>query len=244
MDGARFSSTSLYLGGRRALITMARRDLALVVDTDDVGALGKLLRDDDIEPPVANWATRHVQSGWTCLDAGAGYGFVTSLLGRLAWQGCVHAWEAEPRAFELLTLNVAANELLWIARPTRARAGALPGIAGDGAPTLTVDLYLEQQASARTLDLLRIGPRESPTGVLDGAASTLRNSPEPHVLLEWNPNELREAGHDSSAEINGLAARGYQPHVIDANGCDAPVGWAAISTGGRLQLRLSAASPR
>jgi hypothetical protein len=241
MDGARLGSTPLYLGERRALITIARRDLALVVDTDDVATLVKLLRDDDIDPAVANWATRHVRSGWTCLDVGAGWGFTTSLLGRLAWQGHVHAWEADRRSFELLIQNVAANELFWIVRPTRARAGALPAVAPDGTPTLTVDLYLEQQASMTTLDLLRIGPRESATAVLDGAASTLRSSTDPHVLLEWSPNELRDAGRDPSVEISGLAARDFQPHVIDADGRDAPVGWAAVSTGGRLQLWLRAA---
>lgn len=91
------------------------------------------IRDSHVwEPHVIAVLERVVQPGFVCLDVGANIGAITLPLARLASDGHVHAFEASPMAFEILTRNITSNGLTN-ATPVNA---AITNMSGD-----TVEIF-------------------------------------------------------------------------------------------------------
>ena len=109
--GGRFA---VYQGHNTALTRILNR-FKMYVDTTDLSLAPHLMMEGHWEPWITELFTESVRPGMTVVDIGANFGYFTILAGTgVGPTGKVYAFEADPRNFEILRLNLEVNGLLQI----------------------------------------------------------------------------------------------------------------------------------
>jgi len=192
------------------------------------------------EPAETRAVSAQVKPGFTIVDAGANFGWYTTLFSRLTGPGGqVHAFEPMPPAADVLETNCELNrcENVTINRCAlgeRAEAGVLfhtrgkacgdvslfPSSEASKLPyhceIITLDAYANRQGLSRC-DLIKCDVEGAELAVLRGATAILREH-RPSVLLEINPPALQRAGctgRDVLEELNRYGK--YIFHRVDAS---------------------------
>jgi len=227
--------SAVYLGRDRLLVELDQLDMVYICDSSDSEAVTRLLRCGEIAPAVSAYLQRNVGPTWTCVDIDAGPGYFASLLGKLASNGQVHAFESAPIMWALLAENIAANGLAATVVRRRAAIGrgaeycVGPGThVEDFAPTLTLDLHWRHGLGCAAIDLVRIGDRTLPSLAIAGAAEAMAANPLCHFLVRWDPAAIESLGHAPRFEAAQLVRALPRPAVLDTDGRLEPTDWRAI----------------
>jgi len=161
----------------------------------------------EYEPFVSKLVELLVVEGDTCIDAGANFGWFTTLMANLAGpSGSVHAFEPVPATFEELQQSVellkdpSSVELNKLAlsdaesetsitvfdgQPTGHASLAANGVSGTAVSckTIRLDLYLEQR-SIDSVQFLKADVEGAELGLLKGAEKLFKQAVPPAIIME------------------------------------------------------------
>lgn len=175
-----------------------------------------IIASGEYNEPLVNTFLTLIDHDSVCLDIGANLGLTSLLLSSLARKGRVYAFEPNPWTFEMLRVNLAANQFSNVSCHNLALSDA-PGqlsfrsnegmLAGSFAiregsflftndrfrdlitvEAISVDAFVEERKLDR-LDFLKIDVEGFELEVLAGCAKTLQRY-RPTVLVEFNSGTL------------------------------------------------------
>jgi FkbM family methyltransferase len=191
---------------------------------DDYDSLGFLTR--DYEPGTSEIISRLTVPGAVTVDVGAHIGFYTLLLSRRVGSGgTVHAFEPEAGNFQLLSRNIALNQIQNVVLENVAVSDAAGGASlavsdrnrgdhrlvrsGDAGTitvrTVTLDGYF---GGIRKPDLIKIDVQGAEWRVVAGMTGLLESAP-PIIVMEWTPDLIHASGGDSTAVLDELWRRNF-----------------------------------
>jgi FkbM family methyltransferase len=191
-----------------------------------------------------NALERLLQPGMTALDVGANLGEIAlHMAARVGPTGQVHAFEPVPAIFNRLEQHITRNRLENILHPhplalsdqtgqteiafadssadnqglasitnLTDKAGPLRTVI----PTRTLDDFVQRERINR-IDLIKIDIQGAEPRFLTGAQNTL-NRLRPQLLMEFSPDDLRQANLTSRNLAQQLASLGYEIHPLAKHG--------------------------
>jgi FkbM family methyltransferase len=190
------------------------------------------------EPELTALVRHRVQQGHVAIDAGANFGWFTTLLSRLVGEsGSVHAFEPVPATAAVLRENCRLNgcsnvvvnqcalgeqerEADIYSSPRRASGDAsfFPGGDNSMQPShcrvTSLDDYYEEYA-LRRCDFIKCDVEGAELMFLRGAAKVLESF-RPEVLIEINPAMLSRAGASGAEVLEQIQRRGdYLFEIVD-----------------------------
>lgn len=219
----------------------------LYFETDDAEGLG-LRNGAPFEPEVTAALKRLIEPGMTVLDIGANVGYFSACMSRLVGPtGVVHAFEPEPRNFELLQKNLAANKL--------GNVTCHPIALGDKAGTAHLHLSefsagmhrlydsfccgddlvevpvrrLESLFRPGEVSVIKIDVEGFEPFVLEGAATLIQHG-DLTIISEYCPPAMLEAGASPVKYVEQLREWGfglYDPF-------DHPLPWDVLAADARI----------
>jgi FkbM family methyltransferase len=196
-------------------------------------------RPDDLE---ISFLKSSLRGAATILDVGANFGVLTVLMGELAPNARIYAFEPHPQTFKALVRNVDANELSGRASLIQSAVGASNGavsfletaspatnrIADKDDRTLqvrltTIDTFCREHDLA-AIDFLKIDVEGAELDVLKGAAAIFEKKLVRRGMIEICPGNLKQFGTSvidlrNFFDIHGYDLRWYGPD----GGAGAPV---------------------
>lgn len=175
------------------------------------------------EPQTQAWLLKNVLHNWVCVDCGADVGYYTILLSRLAYTGCVHAFESW-MIIGMLKENLDANlrgyrhPKLWVMsvgnRTGRLTLDVCP-VRGEPVeerrlPFITLDAFFGNHGPRKLQqpDFIRFGTPELVYEALRGAEKLLASC-NPYVLFSLDRPALKTRGRTVGEVMTWLYARGY-----------------------------------
>ncbi|MFN6963429.1 MAG: FkbM family methyltransferase [Pyrinomonadaceae bacterium] len=194
----------------------------------------------EYEPAITALVRSLVRPGDVCIDAGANFGWYTTLLLRLVGdKGSVHAFEPIPATFDELEFNVALagspanvriNRLalsdaegevtfhLFAGEPTghaSMSSGGRSDTTAVSCRTTTLDRYLEESAVG-AVDFVKVDVEGAELLMLRGAEALFAQADPPIVVMEMALNTSRKFGCTPDDLIRFIRDRaGYSFYVID-----------------------------
>jgi FkbM family methyltransferase len=242
----RFHRPCTYVGDH-TLLTQTVFGHLIHLDTRDTSLLPSLVAYGYWETGVTRALLRVVRPGQRVIEVGANVGYYTLLFAaRVGPQGSVTAFDANPRAVELLRRTLAANGLALAARVVPMAVTDRPGrvtlhrlarqqgsssiyafgpddlaIWDDQATPLDVEatsLDAFFGGDAPPVDLVKIDAEGAEPAILAGMQRLLARSPHVRLVMELIPASLRRAGHDPRAFLASLERLGFRLRTIDRRG--------------------------
>jgi FkbM family methyltransferase len=211
------------------------------------GAAALIYFQGSSEPELANFIKAFLKPGMIFVDIGAHLGEYTVLAASIVGDsGHVHAFEASPDTFEILTRNVKFNGLRNVAtkpwavwnqdgfcefekapdpsvsalRPNHAaqrRGGSLIRVNA-----IMLDHYFGEPGMAKP-SLIKIDVEGAELQVLRGAAGLLSLSQPPTLVVEYGPRNTATFAYEAEEVCRFLRELGYQLYQFGENGL-VPVG--------------------
>ena len=191
-----------------------------------------------------NALERLLAPAMTALDVGANLGEIAlHMAARVAPTGQVHAFEPVPAVFARLQQHITRNHMENILHPHPIAlsdqtgqteiAFADPSADNQGLasitnltnkagplrttiPTLTLDDFVAQHPLQR-LDLIKIDIQGAEPRFLTGATKTLQRL-RPQLLMEFSPDDLKQAHLTSRDLAQQLHSLGYEIHPLTKHG--------------------------
>jgi FkbM family methyltransferase len=214
--------------------------LPLIGFADDLQITPSILMQRKWDEPTTRLLERIIKPGDRFLDIGANIGYFTIFGAALAGgTGHVHAFEPNPRTYEVLARNVRMNRFSHVCTLHQCALGERPG-------TATIHTFLRNQASSTlstlpdhllaewqerpvdvdvpltTLDsiftnrhdlfsCIKMDAEGSEAMIWAGGRRFFRDhiTDRTIVLLEWNPPALAGAGADPRALLATFASHGF-----------------------------------
>ena len=201
--------------------------------------------------------TRLIESilrpGMVFVDAGAHVGYYTLIAaGLVGPQGRVYAFEPDPANHEILVKNIEVNGYTNIT-PIRSALSNRPGTASLHITSLdtgrhslyrqniplkgqvevavtTLDTFLGTQGWPQ-VDLIKMDVEGAEQDVLDGMSEILEKTPQPKLVLEFNPSLLSKAGVGLSEFLDRFSSWG-----MDVQWVNEDQGLMRLNDGGRSAL--------
>lgn len=169
--------------------------------------------------------TTYVKPGMTCIDAGAHVGTETLWLSNKAgFHGRVHAYEANPRAFECLKYNCGGLKNVIINNVALGATHGTTGIVevtdnygmtftkGEG----TIPMIPIDSIGLVGLDFIKIDCEGAEPDILEGAMETIKKF-KPTMLIEVNIPALERNGYTVENILEKLRTLRYSFRNIYAN---------------------------
>jgi FkbM family methyltransferase len=224
--GALVNRLLASLDVERRLVVSARDGRKFSIDPRDPQYHMGLLHEGRFEPEATKVVTESVHAGDVAIDAGANYGWYTTLLSRLVGpDGSVHAFEAMPNTADVLRENCRMNECANVTinqcalgdRPGTTviydHAGRASGdaslfpIAGSQRRShvcemLTLDDYFRAHGVSRC-DFIKCDVEGAELLFLKGASRVLKTH-RPMILVEINPRVLQRSGTSGSEVLEEI----------------------------------------
>lgn len=238
----------VYIGRERLLIRTHRGQL-LICNAQDVQLTPELAAEGVWEPALTDFYIRNIAAGMTYLEIGANIGYFTVLASTLVGHtGRVHAFEPEPKAFSLLTLNCRTNhcsylcELIPLAVSNVNRACTLNSFqhnfGSSSLSELPEALLLEfgeqsvpQTVQCTTLDafyvnrdlvfdFVKIDAEGAEPLIFEGGKSFLSRCTHNATIfaVEYNPQAIKGLNREGTWFINELLGMGYFVWKMSPNG--------------------------
>jgi FkbM family methyltransferase len=233
--------------GEHTLLTQTAFGHLIHLDTRDTSLMPSLVAHGYWEAGVTRAILRLLRPGQRVVEVGANVGYYTLLFAsRVGPTGSVTAFEANPRAVDLLRRTLAANGLALAARvvpmvvcerPGRvtlhrlARQQGSSSIYAFGPEDLAVwddeAAPLEVEATSldaffdadrAPVDLVKIDAEGAEPAIVAGMTALLARSPHVRLVVELIPASLRRAGHDPRAFLESLVQLGFRLQTIDRSG--------------------------
>lgn len=194
------------------------------------------------EPETYDLFKKIIRPGMVIVDIGAHIGYFTRQFSDLAGPGgMVHAFEADPENFQVLSKNVGGRKNVKINRLAAAdRAGdinfyhceekmgchsLLPDIPLDYPKTkitvqaISLDDYLAQNKIER-VDIIKMDIEGGETMAFAGMKNTLAKNDGLAVVTEFAPRWIKTAGVEPLEFLKNLAAFGFEIHAITEKGLE------------------------
>ena len=220
------------------------------------------------EPDSTRFVLRNIRENFNCVDVGANFGYFTCILARLAWRGRTLALEADPEMAALLRENILINWSeksatalnraaadhagtlrLWRRRGAAANTSiATPSaemlsLRGEAPPepfdvaATPIDDLLDDLGGR--IDFIKIDVEGAEPLVFRGARRAIAQNPGLIILMEWSPDQIRDAGFNTTDFIADLRAQALHPHILLPGGDTAPISWDDLGTAeyGNIVLR-------
>lgn len=233
--------------GEHTLLTQTVFGHLIFVDARDTSLLPSLVAYGYWEAGVTRALLRILRPGERVIEVGANVGYYTLLFAsRVGPEGSVTAFDANPRAVELLRRTLATNGLALGAR-------VVPMAVADRPGRVTLHRLARQQGSSSIyafgpedlatwddqaspldveatsldaffgddsppVDLVKIDAEGAEPAIVAGMQRLLARSPRVRLVLEFIPASLRRAGHDPRAFLASLTSLGFRLHAIDGRG--------------------------
>jgi FkbM family methyltransferase len=254
---ARLTSRDGFVTARAAPFGLTFKGPAADVITRHIYRLGAH------EPAITRYLLEHVRLGPSdiAVDVGANLGWYSVLLNRLSAPGArIFSFEPDPRTFELLRTNLAANQATRVSAfnialgeaqgsaqlrrykdSNNGRHSLIPGDDIAGSVTVPLDTLVHfwetQGLGDAPIAFMKIDVEGFEYYVLKGAGDLLRRCAT--TLLEYSPASLALAGLPADALIAVLAAHGLTARAF-MNGHLVPVSFADLARAqSQLDLLLS-----
>ncbi|MFM5922851.1 MAG: FkbM family methyltransferase [Novosphingobium sp.] len=190
------------------------------------------------EPLETDLIRQVLRPGDSFADVGANIGYFSLLAAQLVGPaGKVHAFEANPRTFDLLCANIALNGgpisphlvalgessgTAWVAHPEEGNAGADFMVFEDPGHGQAIGLArLDALLADPALRLIKIDIEGAEAKAIRGAEALLLRADAPDLVFEFTPDFLRRAGDDPAQLPVFLASRGYHLQEIGKGGLGA-----------------------
>jgi FkbM family methyltransferase len=250
---ARLHRPCTYVG-EHTLLTQTAFGHLIHLDTRDTSLMPSLVAYGYWEAGVTRTILRLLRPGQRVVEVGANVGYYTLLFAsRVGPTGSVTAFDANPRAVDLLRRTLAANGLATAARVVPMAVGDRPGrvtlhrlarqqgsssiyafgpedlAAWDDEATpleveaTSLDAFFD--ADRTPVDLVKIDAEGAEPAIVAGMTGLLARSPHVRLVVELIPASLRRAGHDPRAFLESLVRLGFRVQTIDRSGraCDATI---------------------
>ena len=235
---ARHQPFGIYLGEDRVL-TRARDDIRLVLDTRDMVLTPALLIDGDWERELTDQIGQLLHPGMNFVDVGANIGYFSCVAGYRIGRGTGKIWafEADPETFVYLNENINLNWFfegvkleqqavyshsckLTLHRRKKYRGNTSIGVVprheldhvlDNSEPVEVPAVSLDDYFAGNTdrIDLLKIDVEGGEPFVLEGMRRLLVDQPEMRILIEWSPNQIWKTGVDPKQMIAFLDEQGF-----------------------------------
>jgi FkbM family methyltransferase len=223
------------------------RVIGYLVEADDLLLAPWFILSGQFETDVTKFFVESLKSDSRCLDIGANFGFYTCLMGRFCPNGKVIGVEPAHTVYQLLRDNILINGLNGHCGATQAAVAesagrltlnrrilrsantsivepseALMEYHGETAferfevKSITVDDLLVQFDNR--IDFIKIDVEGAEPLVLRGAANTISANPQLNIIMEWSPDQIRDAGFDINEFISEIDSMGLAAAVIGASG--------------------------
>lgn len=186
----------------------------------------------DFEAAESAAVARCLKSGDCAVDAGANFGWYTTLMSRLVGeQGAVHAFEPVPRTYEVLQGNCSLNACRNVRLNNLAlgtEEGEVDLLIEEGAPSgdasvrlgqkepskgkiytckmTTLDAYFSDN-DLKACDFIKADVEGAETLLINGSRRVLSRF-QPTILIEINPSALAALGTTSGQLLEAIAACG------------------------------------
>jgi len=243
---ARLHRPCTYVG-EHTLLTQTAFGHLIHLDTRDTSLMPSLVAYGYWEAGVTRTILRLLRPGQRVVEVGANVGYYTLLFAsRVGPTGSVTAFDANPRAVDLLRRTLAANGLATAARVVPMAVGDRPGrvtlhrlarqqgsssiyafgpedlaVWDDEAAPLEVEatsLDAFFDADRTPVDLVKIDAEGAEPAIVAGMTGLLARSPHVRLVVELIPASLRRAGHDPRAFVESIVRLGFRVQTIDRSG--------------------------
>lgn len=229
-----------YLGNGLIFLPTAH-GLPLIGFSDDLQLTPSLLQHRTWDPPTTRLLERIIRPGDRVLDIGANIGYFTVYAAALAGgTGHVHAFEPNPRTYDVLTRNVRLNNFGHVITLHDTALGAESGTAtihtfirNQGGSTLSslpdrlLDEWHERPVDhtvpVRTLDdvfatstetfaCIKMDAEGSEAAIWNGGGRFFRERTDARtvIVLEWNPPALAGANADLAQLLDTFFDHGFR----------------------------------
>lgn len=190
----------------------------------------------NFEPCTSQTIRDHLRAGDIFLDIGANFGFFTVLAASIVGpSGRVHAVEASPEVLPILTGNTKAfPNVTIIPQAAGDRTGVTefhmtedfvnsgiamsPFIAESkkiSVPLDTLDNILGRDPDfTGRIDFIKCDVQGDELAVLEGLRKTIQSNAHLHLIVEWAPAWMNNAGFDAKSVPDVLKGLGFTEIVI------------------------------
>jgi len=245
----------IYLGNS-LIMCRVLNTFPMYVDARDPLSTPSLLLEGMWEPVLSRLFTQSLKRRMTVVDVGANHGYYTLLAGAAVGpSGRVFAFEPEPRNLDILIRNVQLNSMsdrvevhscavtdargrteLYLS-PRNSLTHTLFPSEQDRASAahVTVDAVALDDVIAGSVDFVKIDAEGSEPLIVKGMKGILDRSPDIKVLMEFNPDALRNAGVNPLEFYQSLAKMGLRSRVVTKEGV-----LAEVQVDGLLRQELTA----
>lgn len=226
------------------ILTKTRWDCLLYVNADDRLLAPQLLTERSFEPDVSAFVHHSIAPGDHVIDIGANIGYYTTLMARRTGpSGKVYAFEADPKACELLLdnlwLNGHAGQVAHFNLAVSSTPGTLKLYRRKRFQGNTSIIKVEKQAldwlhdedeefeiNADSIDrmfallptpitVVKIDVEGSEAAVLEGMRETIARNPQMRIVLEWALWTIRDSGGTPEALAALIEQLGLEAWIID-----------------------------
>jgi FkbM family methyltransferase len=196
------------LGEHAIAIVAESKNGRLCVHAGDFNVSRSLLENGEYDWPQISWLKRLLHADSRVVFAGAHIGAVLIPLARISGTRSIVAYEPSPRNFQLLSMNLALNEIEG-AVAINAALGSQPGkiqftensintgnsrvAPADGEITVALDtLDRTIPMDWASIDLIVMDTEGSEVAIMRGAQLSLTRTK--NLYVEFSPEQLREQG--------------------------------------------------
>ncbi len=195
-----------------------------------------------LEKESLTWCRRLIRPGMVVVDVGAHIGYYTRIFSRLVGDsGRVLSFEPSSENFPVLSKNLSAGKYRNVTLFNKAvgaentkgtlfvspghsnhslNAGFTESVGQEQVEIVPLDLVLSQQGISQ-MDFIKVDVEGSEIDVLHGMKSIIANSPNLHMLIEYNPDALQSSGCEPVELLALIKQLGFEPfHVLPDGSLD------------------------
>ena len=236
--------------GDRLLVGSRHEKLVFHVEARDELIVPRFVVEGEYEPETTAFIRQTVKRDHICVDVGANFGYFACMMGHLAWDGRVIAYEADPKIYELLVDNVAMN---WCERNVEPINAAVAAEVGE----LTLHRWLHRSGNTGVIapppnwivdsedftvrsitldslvgqlprvDLVKIDVEGAESLVVAGMSEFIAHY-RPTVVFEWAPIQIADAGFAPVELAASVGAWDMDISTLGPEGRRSPINFATL----------------
>jgi FkbM family methyltransferase len=192
-----------------------------------------------LEKESLPWCRKLIRPGMVAVDIGAHIGYYTRIFSRLVGDsGRVFSFEPSSENFPVLSKNISAGNFQNVTIFNKAvgaentqgtlfvspghsnhslNAGFTESVGQEQVEIVPLDLVLHQYGISQ-MDFIKVDVEGSEINVLNGMKGIIAQSPNLHMLVEYNTRALRAGGFTPMDLPSLIESLGFEVHLILPDG--------------------------